>query len=764
MLTPRGPRGNSDGVPATRQEESHIPDMWSLDPMRAADEHYVRNLASAVFRRKGLIAMVFVALSATSLAILAALPVRFSSEVLVSIDQRHARVVNVESVLSNLTPDVETFQTQIHVILSRPMLKRVAETLHLPESAEYAPTPQNGLLDVINRTADRALGHLGIEGSHEKITPSTMTSNDAIEHSIDLLQKRLQVWQVGKSHLLRMAIESADPQFASDIVNALAEIYISSQLQVKIDATKRANTWIGERVAELQDQVAKSEAAVETFRAESGLTRIQDSATGRDGTLLSEQLAAATREYVNAQKEKALIAGRLEEIGKVLKSGGSLSGTADVLQSRLIQELRQREIVLGAQIEELTGKFGDRYPKLVDARAQMQELRNQISNEINKVASSLRNDYRVQLATEQSVKGRIEQLSHNATRQSSSVIHLRALERVADTNRNLLQTFLTRWKETSSDENLPQPDAAIVAPSVPSRTPSFPRYRLFGVVSVMLSLVCAVFAALVAETFNRNLFSMQQVEQFMGVRALGLIPRLKKRRMMTRLGRQREIRSARHYAEAIKSLCVRLRLTSKSAPPQAILVTSSLPGEGKSTLIHGMATHLSNHAKRVVIVDGDLRRPSVHRLLGAPSGPGLREWLVEGGIAAVHSTNGGISVVPAGSAGKLDKGHGIFDSEALASLIFDLKREFDMVLIDSPPVLAVADTLTLSEVADQIIIVVRWGATPLSIAQRGMRQIYESSNKIAGVVLTFVHEKRHAKLGFGDSGFFRKEIQRYYSA
>lgn len=762
MIASRCPENGTDGSLIRRQETPLTPAAWNVDPMRVADEDYARNLVSAVFRRKGLIATIFLALSAASLAVLAVLPIRFTSEVLVSIDQRHTRVVNVESVLSNLTPDVETFQTEIHVILSRPLLKSVAETLNLMESPEYAPRPSGRLVEKIFAIARPALEIFGIEPDSDRSVNAPLSAEDAVDYAVDRLQKNLQVYQVGKSRLLRIAVDSADPKFASTIVNTVAQKYISNQLQVKIDATKRANAWIGERVGELQDQVAKSEAAVESFRGDAGLTKIQGGTAARDGTLVSEQLAAATRDYVNAQKEKALIAGRLGEIEKVVKSGGSLSGTTDVLQSRLIQELRQREIVLAAHIEELTGKFGDRYPRLIDARHQMEELRNQINNEINKIAISLRNDYRAQLATEQALKTRIEQLSVDTGRQSAAEIQLRALERVADTNRNLLQTFLTRWKETSSDENLPQPDAAIVAASVPSLKPSFPRYGLFGATGVVLSLIAAVFVALVSETLNHNLFSMQQVEQMMGVRALGLIPRLRSRRLLG-VGKAREAKSRRHYAEAIKGLCVRLRLTGR-APPQAILFTSALPGEGKTTLVHGVATYLSSHAKKVVIVDGDLKRPSIHRLLGAPSAPGLSDWLFEGGIAAVHETDAGISILPAGTASKPAKGHGIFDAESLATLVFDLKRQFDIVLIDSPPVLAVADTLTLSEIADQIVLVVRWGATPLSIAMQGLHHVYESSSNIAGVVLTFVHEKRHAKLGFGDSGFFRKEIQRYYSA
>ena len=133
----------------------------------------------------------------------------------------------------------------------------------------------------------------------------------------------------------------------------------------------------------------------------------------RDGTLVSEQLAAATRQYVNTQKEKALIAARLDEVEKVLKSGGNLSGTTDVRQSRLIQELREREIALAQQIEEFKGKYADLYPKIVDARSQMNELRDRISIEINKIAISLRSDYRVQLAAEERLKSQIEELTHS---------------------------------------------------------------------------------------------------------------------------------------------------------------------------------------------------------------------------------------------------------------------------------------------------------------------------------------------------------------
>jgi succinoglycan biosynthesis transport protein ExoP len=229
--------------------------------------------------------------------------------------------------------------------------------------------------------------------------------------------------------------------------------------------------------------------------------------------------------------------------------------------------------------------------------------------------------------------------------------------------------------------------------------------------------------------------------------------------------REAELADRSAYAEAIKSLCVKLRLSGRSAPPQAILVTSALPGEGKSTLVCSMAKHLSGYGKKVAVIDGDLRRPVLHRLLGTPIAPGLQQWLVDGGIVAVHNgASAGVSLVPAGSGGNLEDARGIFDSEALGHLVYDLKREFDVVFIDSPPLLAVADALTLSDVADQIVIAVRWAKTPLAVAIRGLHQINEASSKIAGVVLTFVNQKQQARYGFGDAGVFHREVRRYYSS
>ena len=267
----RTAQGGTGGVPAASEEEPALPETWSSDLVQDEDEEFLRKLASALLRRKKLVAAIFLVLCAMSLTVLAVLPTSYSSEVLVSIDQRHARVVNVESVLSNLTPDVETFQTEIQVIMSRPILKRVAEALHLQESAEYAPRNPTGFVGDIALWADGALRLLEID---KHAAAPIVSSRDPIEYAVDRLQSRLQVSQLGKSRLLRIGIESADAKLASDIVNSVAENYIGTQLQAKRDATERANTWIGERVTELQNQVAQSEAAIESFRAQAGLTKI----------------------------------------------------------------------------------------------------------------------------------------------------------------------------------------------------------------------------------------------------------------------------------------------------------------------------------------------------------------------------------------------------------------------------------------------------------------------------------------------------------
>lgn len=405
---------------------------------------------------------------------------------------------------------------------------------------------------------------------------------------------------------------------------------------------------------------------------------------------------------------------------------------------------------------------------MINIRAELRDQRAKIEGEVNKIIQNLRNEVQVALARERSLQNSLNRLEARVAQLNTSEVQLRALEREASANRTLYETFLARFKETTQQDDIEQADARVISHADIPGGPSFPRKRLILIAAFAGSMLLGVVLVLMIEQLDHGFRSMTDVETAMGVPALGLLPMISGiRTMMVAEPYDYVIDKPNSaYGEAVRSLFTGVLLSNVDTPPRSVLITSSLPGEGKTSLSISLARMMALQGrKKVVLVDADLRRPQVHRKLGLPGGPGLIEYLLgEASLEQILHRDERTDMIVITAGRSATNPTDILSSEQMKTLLSRLAQVNDLVVVDSPPVLAVSDARVLSRLTDKTVYMVRWAETRREIAMLGIKQMLDIGSDVAGVTLSMVNVAKHARYGYGDSGYYHGKYRKYYTS
>jgi capsular exopolysaccharide synthesis family protein len=572
---------------------------------------------------------------------------------------------------------------------------------------------------------------------------------------VDAFLDNLKVSAIGDSRALSIAFSSENPRIAAQAANGLAHFYIAQQLGAKLETTQKSNKWLSDQLAKLRDQVETSQRAVEAYRNESGLLM------GKDITVAAQEVTDLGEQLVLAQARRADAEAHLRQAEGA--STRDVETIPEVLDSRLIQALREQEASLTAQAAQLSKRYGANHPDMVSIRNQIADVRSKIAAEVARIVNGLRNEVTVARASEEDLKARLTQLKSDVGQANEAQGRLQALEGEAAANQTLFDTFLGKFKESGGDESYQEADAHIVSLADVPNDPSFPRKTILLLLVVAAASFLGVLLAFVNELLDEGIRSMDQVETLMGMQPLGLVPALRRSRRRRPEDQILAQRSSA-FAESLRNLHTSLLLSATHEPLKTILVTSSMPKEGKTTIVIALARLLAGIGKKIIVVDCDLRRPQVHAAFGGAVGPGVADHLlgrVELDKAIRHDPKSAVDYVAAGS-GSPDPSS-LFESDCMRQLLEGLARRYDFVILDSAPVLAISDARVLCRLVDRTVYLVRWAHTRHKAAVNGLRQIIEAGGNVAGVAVTRVNVKRHAQYGFADSGRYSGPMATYYS-
>lgn len=714
----------------------------------------------ALWRGKWLIAAVFGGvLVVAALWIQAMTPIyRAAAEVM--LDPRTSKALAIDSVVSELPANDAVVASEIGVITSRRVLNRVIAELSLTEDSEFNPrlrSPYEGLTDQIAGWLPESLAGsmretFGAPENEEIAAMRPVTEERAVYNE---LLKKLSVRQRGISYIIEIRASSKSPRRAAEVANAVARAYVDNQLEVKFDATRAASNWLGERVESLRREVEEKEEAVEAARA------AQVGENGSGAQVTEQQLSQLNTQLVSAQAERAAARANLEEIERLVAQSG-YSGISGILTNDMIGRLRADLADLKAQRAELSQRYMAKHPTMIDIANRIGEIQSAIDREARQYVDGLRRDVAVAEAREKTLYDRLQSIEGRSLELAASSVSLRQLEREAQASRFLYENFLSRLKETSEQIGFQDADVRIISEAEPPGVAAEPRKRRLLALAMLAGLALGALAALGLDYLRPGVRSATELEAVTGKRTLGAIPTAGGLRGLGFAGPIRSLlrevrrRPEGRFAEAARSLAVKLWRPGAEGAPRTLLVTSSRSGEGKSStalLLAHMAARLGHTA---IVVECDLRRPDLHRALSIRASAGLADVIYGDAALAdvlIKDEETGVWALPAG---KADAGEpdGLYGT-GFREVLDNLRQVFDVVILDSPPMHAVADAEILSAYVDAVLYLVAWARTPAEEAAAGVAQLEEAGARIVGTALTRVNPNDAPLYGYPRSGYPR---------
>ena len=442
-----------------------------------------------------------------------------------------------------------------------------------------------------------------------------------------------------------------------------------------------------------------------------------------------------------------------------------------MLASPLIHRLREREADVARRVAEMATEYGPRHPKMINIQAELQDIRGRIEAEVEKIVRGLSNEFEVAQAGERTLERNLSNLQEEATRSGAAHGQLRVLEREAAASRALFDTLLARFKEAGGRDEIQHADARIISYADVPALPTWPRKGLVVGAALAVSTFLGVLLVLLLELLDRGFRSSEQIESVTGAGTLSLIPLLAGLRLNRGSPVQYVLdRPASSFAESLRTLHTGLLLSDVDTAPKSVLITSSLPVEGKTTIAIAMARLIARSGRRVVLVDADLRRSQVAKILELSNEQGLVEILgtQEASLETViqHDRDSGLHVLTAGSR-SVSNPPDLFGSSRMRDLISALQHTYDLIVIDSPPLHVVSDSRVLARMVDKTVYVIRWEKTKREVATLGLKQLLESGASVAGVALSMVNVRKNARYAYPDSGYYyyrrSREYRRYYT-
>src|SRR5882757_6120597 len=715
----------------------------------------LREMARILRRRWKLVAAPAIGLMVMALIYLLAATTLYTATSTVLVDPRRSTAIESNQAamqMSNFGTDDATIESETLLIQSVAILQRVVEKLKLTEDPEFIPTP--GLLDPIK--------HLFSSGSPDA---GASPEDAARARSVDILQRRMKVTRQGTTFLVDINVSSESPRKAAVIANAVAESYFEEQVRAKNEATRIASSWLNGQIDALKSRVVAAEKAVEDFRSANNLT------VSQGVTVNDQQITDLNNQLIAARVQTAEMRAKFEQAQQLSKSGGDAGGFNAAISSDIVSKLRAQYAEIAKNEADLSSKYGPRHPQVANVHAQLWDTQRLINEEIQRILQSAGHDYDVARSREKSLQQSFEQLQGVSSSSGQAQVRLRELQREAEANRTLYESYLARYKETTAQESLEMPDSHVVTKAGVPIGPSWPKTWFVLGLALTLGLGVGCVLAFLADYLDQKVKTLEQAEQISGMPALAAVPLISAGELagLAKRGRN-ELRRydpkttkllppplqpplmryaidapGTFFAEAIRAIRLALQRTMRTQPIKVVLVTSALDSEGKTTLAANLAQSIATLGIRTLLIDGDLRNPQVTRSLCPRADTGLLEVALdrvapERAILVDRST--GLSILPSTAIKQVEFITELMFSDRIVDVLDHLRDYYELIVIDSPPLVPLVDGRALAELADRIILALAWDQTPGEVFSHAIGLLSPVSDRIMGTVLTQVDLNR----------------------
>jgi len=705
-------------------------------------------------RARAILGIGFVALIIGALVAFSITPL-FQAEVKLMVAPDVPKVVSLDP-LQAMSHIKYFYKTQYSIIASRSVANAVIEELQL----EKHPVFMNALGILQEGKEDSfSFKDMVLESFGGTRADKTIDKDEVRAITINYFLENLHVEGERDSQIINVSYESPDANLSAGIANAVADSYIEKGLEARLALSQKASVWLTDRLAGLRKKLENSEQKLHRFQEKEKLVDSKSHAS-----ITSDKLGGITEALIKAQAGRAEAEIRYNQVKEARGTGRDLESLQAVLQNAFVQRLKEEQVKLERGVSELSERYGERHPKMIAARADLREATTRLSQEVGKVIDGIRREYEAAVSNEKQLKRLNQQTQKESRDYKTKEFELAKLEREVESNRQLYDVFLNRFKETDLTGNNDATNITLVDSASPPLAPSKPKKKLIVAAFLAAGLFLGVILAFLLEYLENTFRTPEDVEEKLGLPVLGVLPALTVSEGTEEKPERYAFSNTQSpFVEALNAIRTGVMFANIDNPPKLIMVTSSVANEGKTTLCGNLALTFS-HTGKTLLIDGDLRKQQHAKMV------------------LQHRKNLGFAEFAAGTAGYNDcvikdkevdnlyhmssgmatpKPLELLSSKRFAEMLATLREHFEHIIIDSAPLLPVSDSLILGHLVDEVILVIKADETSHAIAKESMKRLATAHVVPLGVVLQQADLQKMASYGsyyqaygygYGDEG------------
>jgi len=729
------------------------------EPQLQVDSLPVKELIDQLFgiirRQYPLIAVISACVIAFALVYLFTTPKLYTAHAQFLIDTTKMQILRQQQQVVGETPlDAAQVETEIEVLKSDRVGLSVVKALKLTDDPEFVGSQTSfigAIFGLVFSPFSSGAGHGAM--SEDALTASAL--GRVLSHR--------NIARVGETYVLDISYTSLNPGRAAEVANGIADAYLTDKLDAKFESSRRARKWLEERVADMRLQAMAADRAVLEFKEQKGIIDTGSRGTDNGRLLVDQRVDDLNSQLAKARAATAEAKARLDQIQVVMTQEIPDAAVADSLSNSIISSLRTQYLDYDRRYQLYAARYGPTHLAVINLQTQMAELRRSMTAELNRIAESYKSSYAIAKAAEESLQGSLAQQVAGAQLTNRERLGLDELESKAKVYHSAHDGFLQQFMEITQQQSLPITEARVISAATPPGGASSPRTSRILFLTCAFGLMLGFAAAYLRDTIDNVFRTPKQVKQILKTNCLTILPIVKKAVLSDPAaqgtqnsasksgGSVREIRRDivgpyRHvvdeplsaFAEGVRAVKVATDISRSIKQNKVIGITSSLPSEGKSVVATNFAEIIAQGGNKVILIDGDLRNPTLTRRLVSKPDVGLLQ--VIGGKCelrqAIHfDRQTGLAFLPAVIESRLAHSSEILASEAFGQLIDRLRETFDYIVIDFPPLAPVVDVRATTNIVDSYVFVVEWGRTRIKMVQRQLDSAPEICDRLLGVVL-----------------------------
>lgn len=630
----------------------------------------------------------------------------------------------------------EYYQTQKEILKSRAFADRVVRKLQLDKNAYFLEKKdkiKNNLSSIIVNWIKNTVTNLfPKKANHTNPFSIAIDQQELDTDLINIVLDEMKV-EIGKgNNIMKIHYQSANPNVAAVMANGAANAYIEHNLNIRVKPFRDAVEWLSARMVELRVKVEESEKVLQQYKEGKGIVSFESKEN-----VITQKLAELVSQLVQAENKRQETEIRYNQIKSVINTPELLATVPDIMNNLVIQGLRNQELDVKKQISELSEKYGPKHPQMIKVRTELETIQKNLITETRKMLSAANTDYEIAKSRESSIKETIEEQKQEVLDLSRKAIDFNVLSGEAESNKQFYELLLKRLQEASLSSGISISNAQIVDNAVIPEYPIKPNKGLNIFLAVITGLFGGVFVAFFIEYMDNTVKLPDEVDSILNLPCLGFVPSDKNKDSLLYIYSYPKSITAESY----RTLRTAIMFSSAEMPPQVILITSSTQKEGKTTTSANLAIAMAQMKERVLLIDADMRQHNIHNIFKLDNTIGLSNILVDHhDHSAAVKTIPGISNLSIITAGTLPPNPSeLIGSNRMKELLNDLRQRYDRIIIDSPPVLSLSDSIILSRLVDGVILIIHGGTTGKDVIKRTILSLTSVNAKMLGVVLNNIN-------------------------